>query len=142
LLRDQGRLLVRRDLQSLFGDGLTPGDWIRTLNQRAYLFGRMGDLRPLLEKYAKRGGQDVIVMSTEALLEQYASSIELADRNTGAVARKPSPQKFRDTYRAIGEFDRSRPVKEITVVGGISDVERYLVSVSRHYPDGTTEMAS
>lgn len=142
ILRDQGRLLVRRDLQSLFGDGLTLEDWILTLNCRVYLFGRERDMLPLLEKYSRRAGQDVIKMSSEALLERRASDVELADQNTGAVARKPSPQKFRDTFRSIGDFDSSRPVREITVVGGVSDIAPCVESITRHYPDGLIEKVS
>jgi hypothetical protein len=110
------------------------------LNDRVYLFGRRRDLQTLLAKYAGLSGQDVIELQTEAVLRFHESQIQLADQNTGAVARKPSPQKFRNTFREIGDFDQSRPVKEITIVGGLSDVGHCVSSVVRHHPNGTKEV--
>jgi hypothetical protein len=139
VLRDQGRLLTRRDLQSIFGDGLTVEEWVQILSQRLYYFGCQREMQPFLDKYTSRGGQDVMQVHTSQLVQRLGSRIGLAAQNTGAIARVRTPQKLSDTFQTIRRFDRPKPVRVITAVGGVPDLYEMIHVVVRHRPDGTKE---
>lgn len=131
LLRDQEPLL-RADLHSLLEPGLTVSDWVRTLNQRVYLFTDPVAMRKMLDKYVERdGAQEVLTFSPRRLLDAARSEIALSAQNSGAVARRSDPYKGRDTFLSITRFPDRRPA-EITVVNGLADLTGIVMRVERH----------
>jgi hypothetical protein len=142
-LRDQEPLTRRRDLASLLGDDMTVPDWIRLLNRRVYLFVDQSAKARLVDKYVKlTGGQDVLVFSPRRLLDVAKDRIELADQNSGALARTASAYKLRDTFMPIARFPDKVP-KEVTIVGGLSDeeVRHVVMRVDRVTTDGSKLVA-
>jgi len=135
VLRDQGPLLKRNDLNTILGDGLEIADWIRLLNRRVYLFTTPAAMNRMLAKYVVRdGAQDVVVASPLRLLQAVRPRIELTDQNTGAIARRTGPQKHLDTFQRLSRFPNKTPA-EVTVVDGISDLG-VIVRAERRYADG------
>ncbi|MEO6627151.1 MAG: hypothetical protein ABIP03_01140 [Aquihabitans sp.] len=135
VLRDQGPLF-KANLASFLEPGLTVADWVGLLNRRVYLFTNKAAMQKLLAKYvATDGAQDVISFSPRRLLETAHSRIELAARNTGAIARQSDPYKGRDTFLSISR-SRDRQPAEVTMVDGLDDLSA-VVRVERHSADGT-----
>lgn len=89
VLRDQGPLLQRNDLNAILGDGLEIADWIRLLNRRVYLFTNQTAMNRMLAKYVVRdGAQDVVVASPLRLLQAVGPRIEFTDQNTGGSTHR------------------------------------------------------
>jgi hypothetical protein len=138
-LRDQGRLFTRKDLSTVLADGIDVADWIRLLNRRVYLFTDRAAKDTLLEKYVERdGAQDVLTFSPTRLLAYAGQRLELADQNTGAIARRPGPQKHFDTFLPVSRFPDKKP-KEVTVVDGIDDLT-VVVRAERYHRGGQREV--
>lgn len=109
---------------------MTVADWIQLLNRRVYLFAERPGRDTLTKKYAARhGSQEIIAVEPVRLLTLAGERVELADQNTGAIARVSHPYKLRDTFKSVDQFRNRRP-KEITVVNGFTSVE-ILDAVSR-----------
>lgn len=139
-LRDQGPLFARKDLTPLLEPGMQVADWVRLLNDRVYLFSDRSSRQKILDKY---GTQDVITVDPRRLLDVVGDRVELADQNTGAVARRSDPYKRWDTFRPVSAFPDEKP-KEITVRGGLTadELAHVVVSAQRHDDDGTvTDLA-
>jgi len=122
ILRDQGPLYARKDLKTILDSGLDVSDWIHLLNQRVYFFTDEAPLQKLLHKYVQRdGAQDVIWLSPLKLLGVEQIQLELANQNTGAIARRTGPQKTAATFVPLFRFPDKRPA-EVTVLGGLEDL--------------------
>ncbi|MHB1447045.1 MAG: DUF7002 family protein [Acidimicrobiales bacterium] len=138
VLRDQGPLLARKDLATVL-DGVTPGDWVRLLNARVYLFTDKAPMDKMLSKYLERDGcQDVITFSPLRLFEAVGDRLELAAQNSGAVARTSTPYKSATTFVPLSLFPDRKPA-EVTIRGGLDDLSP-IVRAERCYPDGTREL--
>jgi hypothetical protein len=136
VLRDQGPLFARKDLDAILGVGLDLGAWVRLLNRRVYFFTDEAPMRKLVQKYVERdGAQEVIWLSPLRFLRAADGRIELAAQNTGAVARRGGPQKTLDTFMPLARFPNRRPA-EVTVVDGLDDAAA-VVRAERFLADGT-----
>lgn len=138
VLRDQGRLLARKDASASAGDAVLE-PWVRLLNQRVYFFATRREMEPMLEKSLADGGHDVLQVMTRRLVDDVGLRLELASQNAGAIARTASAQKLGDTFRTVRRFDDRKPAREVTVVDGVRDVRPLVHRVTRFFPDGSSE---
>lgn len=141
ILRDQEPLFSRKDITPLLARDMTVVDWLGLLDRRVYLFAGRRERDILIRKYAARHGyQEVIQIDSDRLLEVAGSRVELADQNTGAIARVSHPYKDWNTFQSIDRFPNKRP-KEVTVVDGLSPAEVSLVcvTVERVLADGNVQ---
>lgn len=134
-LRDQGPLFERADLTPLLEPGMTVSDWVRLLNSRVYLFRDLAGRQRILDKY---GTQDVVTVDPQRLLAVVGDRVELADQNTGAIARRTDPYKRWDTFRTVAGFAGDAP-KEVTVRDGLTpdELRSVVTAVQRHHGDGS-----
>ena len=141
VLRDQGPLFARKDLTPLLAPGMTVADWIALLNRRVYLFAENKGRDKLSSKYAAQdGSQEIITIDPARLLDVAGERLEVADQNTGAIARVSHPYKDWHTFMPIGQFPDKRP-KEITVLDGLatSDALDVVILVERVHAGGRVE---
>jgi hypothetical protein len=98
LLRDQGPLFARKDLNAVLGDGLEVSDWVRLLNRRSYFFTDQLSMKKLRDKYVElEGAQEVVWLSPLRVIRMEELSLELTSQNSGSIARRSGPQKMADT---------------------------------------------
>jgi hypothetical protein len=154
-LRAQHALVSRRHFQALLhdqvpmseaglraclDDGMTPRDWLKTLNSRVFFWVSEQRLARLLNARNNRNRAcDVLLIDTLSLLRMYRQQAELSPINSGAT--KPFPaRRGRQTFLplALYPFDYwrgKRPlhdaVVELTVRDAVLDIGQYLLSVER-----------
>lgn len=120
------------------GDGMSVADWIHELNRRVYVFAGRASMEKVLRKYVERdGAQELVTFSPIRFLRTVSDRLELSAQNSGAIARRAGPQKFRNTFLPLEQFPTDRRPAEITVVDGIDDLSA-VDQVVRHYKDGRT----
>ena len=136
VLRDQGPLRSRNFERHLKSIGAKA--WLALLNARVFLFTQERHVQRLLEVY-KSEGQEVIKLKTAALLAACADRVEVTTINSGALPRTTSPSRGTDTFAPLATFpaDKVATIQEVTVVGGIENIQPLTTSVIRHRPDGT-----
>ncbi len=127
-------------LAKCLDDGLQPKDWLALLNQRAFFWSDEKGLARLLGARANRMRDlEVLVADTLPLARAYAHRIELCPINSGATLRKPA-RRGRTTFTPLLElpyeaWSRKRggrdKILEVTVLGGIPDIARYLLEVRK-----------
>jgi hypothetical protein len=117
---------------------MTATEWLRTLNERVFLFARVPELRAFLGRYA-RVGQDVIVLDTRAVLAVAGAKVEVSFVNTGSLPRKTDCRcRGPDTFVPFESWKGAlAPIEEVTVVGGFERIDNLVVGACRHAPDGT-----
>lgn len=133
--------LLEGPLASCLDDGLTPPDWCVKLNERVFFFVREADLDRLLNAEAsRRRDRLVLVLNTLSLATAYADHLEISPINSGntrrAAARRGhatftpllrhSYEQWRRLRMERGEKTSPDTIKEVTVPGGIRNVESYL----------------
>ena len=140
LLRDQGPLLKKKDLDSILEEGMTTAEWLHLLDDRVYFFAQRAHMEMLRDKYAALNGSvEVITVSPLRLAQAAGERLELANQNTGAVARTKERYKTRDTFKPLSSFPTQRP-KEVTVREGLPPQSlEVVVSVERWSADGHSE---
>jgi hypothetical protein len=126
----------RRDPATYMGDEETTKAWVSLLDARVYLFASRLPMDKLLAKQIARdgGAQDVLIISTQRLLDAVRPSIELSSQNSSAVARVPSAEKCADMFLPLSRFPDKRPA-EVTVLDGF-DAKGIVIRAERHYADG------
>ena len=119
--------------------GMTARAWYRLLNGMSFFWVREERVITLL---SARGNRDrahcVIVVNTARLLADHLPRVRLSPINSGNTAYLAA-RRGRSTFRPIGSYDyeqhraaRGRDaVVELTVIGGIRNVERYVDRVER-----------
>ncbi len=133
VLRDQ-KPLHRGKLASALTDGMSVEDWLRLLNLMVFFF---PDDQGLLKLHAVYREQPALVLtlSTHSVLHQYGSLVRISNINSGAVLYKPAP-RGRQTFLPVSRADGRRLVKEITVLGPVTDLPRHLLTAELWTPDG------
>jgi hypothetical protein len=138
--------LIPSKLEPYLDDNLTLADWCEKLNERVFFWPDEEKLRKLLNAKAYRHlDRLVLVFDTASLAEAYADQMELSPINSGAALFLPAARRGDATFTALlkhdyddwrrlrmerGETKSLDSIKEVTVVGGIDDVKRFLVD---HY---------
>lgn len=130
----------RRDPGSYTGDEDAVSSWVSLLDSRVYLFANRVAMDKLLAKQIARdnGAQDVLIISTQRLLDAVRPSIELSSQNSSAVARVPSAEKVSEMFLPLSRFPDKRPA-EVTVLDGF-DAKGIVIRAERHYADGHYEV--
>ena len=134
--------------------------WHKRQNDRAFFFPTRAGAEVMANKYQnqkehnpeekripknKRAPQDMLVVCTKSLVDEYGKRIELSARNSGDLRREGDLSKKPDWYRRHDElfltlhrFDyeswlrrspRQNPVKEVTVRGGVPDISDHVIKV-------------
>lgn len=135
LLRDQIPLNESK-LAKALQDGLTPHDWYRILNRRAYFWGPASRLR-ILQGAREYSGQrqTIIVIDTKQLLARHGERICLCHMNSGATQPMAFPRGL-NTFLPIDHYplaDRLKrygaksAVAEVTVDYSVPDLREYVV---------------
>lgn len=125
VLRDQ-KPLSEKKLAGCLRDGITPSQWLSTLNTKAFFWvdpKRLTGLRRARAYRQKR--QLVITIKTEPLVRAYADRILLSDRNTGTTSPFAHP-RGRDTFISLRENGRRRTV-EVAIEGGVNNIREYVI---------------
>jgi hypothetical protein len=130
----------RRDPASYMGDEEAVNTWVSMLDSRVYLFANRIPMDKLLAKQLARdnGAQDILIISTQRLLDAVRPSIELSSQNSSAVARVPSAEKLAEMFLPLSRFPDKRPA-EVTVLDGF-DAKGIVIRAERHYADGHYEV--
>lgn len=123
-------------LASCLDDGLAPGDWLAMLNERVFFWADEEGLGRLLGARLNRGrDRAVLVLDTLGVARRHGPRMELSAINTGSTIRRPARRGLstfvplhRHGYEAWRRLRGGRDrVREVTVVGGVSDVAEHLV---------------
>ena len=135
-------------------------EWIHRQNDRAFFFPTRAGAEVMANKYQnqkehnpeekripknKRAPQDMLVVCTKSLVDEYGKRIELSARNSGDLRREGDLSKKPDWYRRHDElfltlhrFDydawlcrspKQNPIKEVTVRGGVPDISDHVIKV-------------
>ena len=140
-LRDR-TTLSHAGLEVALGQACSPDKWIDLLNQRVFLFPHSTSLRNLLRAPLNSKLSHILLeVSTRKLFDAYASSIELADINTGYTKRKPAG-RGPHTFQTPQNYPRAGGAKiiEVSVLQGIPDIMGLLQRTLLRRPDGTEEL--
>jgi hypothetical protein len=143
-----GRVVVRDNkpmddagLQRALDGSITPTEWYELLNGRVFFWLSRDRLIRLLTAGSYRGQEhDVLELDTAAIVADYRETIELCPMNSGATKPMPHP-RGRSSFRKIADYPcaewrtKKRPrgerVVELTVPGGVMEVEKYAKRVLR-----------
>ncbi len=116
--------------------GMTPEEWYRFLNAKAFFWASESRVETLLAAKAYRNRPHcVLTVDTETLVNRYEEQIELSPMNSGSA--KPFPHKrgrftfcsIRDfPFHAIAKNKRERVV-EVTVPYAVPDVREMILRV-------------
>jgi hypothetical protein len=137
VVRDQ-KPMTDLGLQIALADGLTPIDWYRILNQRVFFWLTRSRLERMMNaKPYRNQGKTILEIDTAMLVQDYKDKIELSPMNTGATKPFPHP-RGRDTFSRIElylyESRRRKPdhdaIVELTVLGGVPNITKYICSVT------------
>jgi hypothetical protein len=136
VLRDQHPLASRRLSRAL--RDMNQDQWLQLLNARVFLFTQEPHAQRLLKAYADQG-QDVLKLKTTSVLAAYAGQIEVSTRNSGALPRTSQPSRGRHTFVPLADFppDQVAAIQEVTILGGIDQIEPFVTNVIRYRPDGS-----
>jgi len=108
LLRDQISLNERK-LAKALQDGLTPRDWYRLLNRKAYFWGPESRLKILREaREYNDHRQTIIVIDTGQLIARHGERISLCHMNSGATQPMAFPRGL-STFLSIDSYDGRPP---------------------------------
>ena len=150
VVRDQ-KPMTRSALEKCLTDGTTPEEWFETLNARVFFWLSKDRLQGLLGARAYRDKpQTVITLNTASLVGAHRDIITLSPINSGATIYNPVP-RGRSTFMSIADFpfDDRRKVKkkalkdavvELTVMGGVPDIEKHALAAHRLFKGVKTEL--
>ncbi len=133
------RPLSVKALAGCLEEALAPAAWLRLLNRRVFFWADEAGLQRLLDARLNRGRERaVLVLDTLGVVHDHAEQVELSAINSGATMRRPARRGLATftplaAAASLGEWRRLRggrdDVREVTVLGGVRDVARYLVEV-------------
>lgn len=150
VVRDQ-KPMTRSALEKCLTDGTTPEEWFETLNERVFFWLSKKRLQKLLGAKAYRNKpQTVITLDTASVVGAHRDIIRLSPINSGATIYNPAP-RGRTTFMPIADFpfDDRRNVKkkalndavvELTVMGGVPDIEKHALTAHRVFQGVKTEL--
>lgn len=141
VVRDQKPMTSSR-LKQCLTDGTTPEEWFETLNARVFFWLSKKRLETLLNAREYRNKpQTVITLDTASLVAAHRDTITLSPINSGATLWTPVA-RGRGTFMPIADFpfEERRKIKkkaikdavvELTVMGGVTDVEAHALAAHR-----------
>ena len=122
-------------------------EWHRRQNDRVFFFPTREKAEELAEKYRKKGApQKILVICTKLLVEAHGDRIELSAYNSGTTDHQGEDvvsngwEKWHDElFLPLDDYDyrhwlrkrrrKGRPVREVTVRGGVPDITKYVIKV-------------
>ena len=137
VVRDQ-KPMSDNGLVRCLQDGLTPEEWYRILNSKTFFWLTEQRLSTLLNARPYRElAHTVLAVDTAALVRTHEVNVRLCPMNSGCTKPFPHP-RGRRTFLPISEypFDERRnrgadAVVELAIEGGVPDIARHVISVSR-----------
>ncbi|WP_232499402.1 DUF7002 family protein [Agromyces humatus] len=130
-------------------DDMAPVDWYDELNSRVFFFLQRHRLIGLQGARSYRKDiHTVITLDTATLVERYESSIELCAINSGFAQPHNKARRGSKTFRSIHDYphpERAEPrqngydVAELTVRGGVTDLDGLVVRVDRMHEGDVIE---
>ncbi|HEV2989316.1 MAG TPA: hypothetical protein VG759_12800 [Candidatus Angelobacter sp.] len=135
VLRDQKPLSERNLARCLTDCDATT--WYTILNERVFFWLNRDRLLKLMSAAEYVGKPHTIIeIETAAFISQYVPKIELSHINTGNTRPYPHP-RGRSTFRKIVDYPYTErrhlsdysAVVELTVLGGVPDIRKYVRSV-------------
>ncbi len=147
ILRDQ-KPMDDAGLDRCLQGGLSPADWYRLLNGKAFFWLSLERLMRLMRARPYRGlTHDVLELDAASLVAVYRDRITLSAINSGAT--RPFPvRRGPDTFATIGRYPyatwrakrpRGDRVVELAVEWGVLDVARFVRRVARRDADDRDE---
>jgi hypothetical protein len=122
---------------ALFGTGLTPEDWYRTMNAKVFFWASWESLYRSLRTFQHRNtDHDVLVVSTASLVLAHGDGITLSHIESGStvpIIRARDSSLFQPISR-YPVFQTGRPRKrvlEAAVDHGVPDIAQHVVDVIR-----------
>jgi hypothetical protein len=80
----------------------------------------------------------VLKLKTASLLAAHEDQVEVTTRNSGALPRTSQPYRGRHTFVPLADYppDQVARIQEVTILGGIDQIESFVTNVIRYRPDG------
>lgn len=135
-IRDQQPLKLHNLVPKL--SGISLDDFLRSLNDRVFLWAHPARLDRLLNARLYRGSQhDVLVVDTAKLAQQCGDRIRLAGINTGATIFPNTPVRSAATFSTVSDYafrprtSRGMAVGNVVEVCVLDGVDNALDCVSR-----------
>ena len=128
--------LTTKALEACLDGGMSPADWLLTLNSRVFFWTSEQDAQALIGARLNRGRRRVLlVLDTRRTAERHQDAMEPSPINSGSTIRRPArrgPTTFtplsRHDYagwqRLRGGRDR---IREVTIRGTVPDVEGLII---------------
>jgi len=135
---NDNRPLSEKVLHACLDDGLTPAEWLRSLNARVFFWPTERRLSSLLAARVNRArAREVLVFDSHRLLAPCWSAVSLSPINSGSTIRRPARRGrttftracdigYRDWQRLRGRIDS---VAEITVDRAVPHASEALLEV-------------
>jgi hypothetical protein len=146
IIRDQ-KPMNDTALQRYLQDGLTPQDWYRILNAKAFFWVCRKRLGTMLHARAYRGTPQIVLsVDTAGLLQANRDHVRLSPINSGATPRWPQPRGLA-TFRRVAEFPHDEirrkrsgrdAVVEFVIEHGVPDIVAHVLTVERIYAGRST----
>ena len=116
-------------------DGLTPRDWYRLLNNRAFFWPSEERLLRLLGARAYRiKRHDILEVDAEAIFRDFSGRITLSPINSGSTLFNPSP-RGKQTFSRIKERPIGNRVAEISIDHSVPNIADYVSRVVKTQGD-------
>jgi len=140
VVRDQGPIHAP-SLEECLTD-LSVEQWLQKLNERVFLFLQRGQVDGLVGARRYRDTPSlVLVIDTASLVAAHEERIELCRINSGFAQRHSKSPRGSDSFVRVADYPHpqrvapvraDRPdVKELTVLGGVPDIARFVTIVER-----------
>lgn len=147
-VRDQAPL--REPFLSASMTDMTIAQWLGLLNDRVFFWLHPDRLRGLLTAQRYRDqAQDVLTIDTRSLVEAYHDEVRLCAFNSGSTLYSNAPLRGSDSFQTIDRYpfaERRRShriseaLAELTVIGGVPDLQNHVLEVNRCKGTETLEL--
>lgn len=148
VLRDQSPMDESGLIRALTGTGLTPADWLVTLNRRVFFWLTEERLLRMLTAANYRDTEHlVLVVDTARLLERHWRNVTLSPINSGATKPMPAP-RGPGTFQSPADFPfdsiaarrrRNDVVVELAVDRAVAAIDELVIDVRRQQRDAIVE---
>ena len=128
VIRDQGPMPPRALRRVL--DGMSPCEWYRLINGKAFLWATRKRLLTFLDAKAYRNAPHIVLrVDTRELLRRHADRVSLAHFNTGSVSQWGTPRRGAYTFQRISNYPAPKVVAEVAVYYHIPDIAEFTLTV-------------
>jgi hypothetical protein len=126
IIRDQ-RPMPPEELEKCLV-GMTVKEWYKYINRRTFFWVQQQRLLRLLNAFAYRDrSHTVIIVDTNALIDNHSDRITLSNINSGFVYY--GGQRGRDTFMSLADFPSGHIVWELAVDYSVDDIAQLAIRV-------------